>query len=58
MEPPPEEAFDTAKMTEMARSFYGESKRVSNARLKQRLGYTFQYPTFREGLQVLADNGE
>ena len=58
MDPPPELAFDTADMTDMARSFYGESKRVSNARLKQRLGYVFRHPTFREGFQALVDNGE
>jgi len=32
--PPPETPFAEAEMTPMARSFYGESKRVSNAKLK------------------------
>ena len=31
MAPPPEVAFDDAELTPMARSFYGENKRVSNA---------------------------
>ena len=56
IEPPPETTFDNANMTPMARSFYGENKRVSNARLKDELEYRFQYPTFREGLRALADS--
>ncbi|ALN71217.1 SDR family oxidoreductase [Aureimonas sp. AU20] len=49
---PPEVDFDSADLTPMARSFYGENKRVGNARLKS-LGYEFFFPTFREGLAVL-----
>ena len=43
----------------MARSFYGENKRVRNTRLKQELGVTLAYPTYREGLAALhaADDG-
>lgn len=50
MEPPPEQPFETAELSPMARSFYGENKRVSNRRLKQRLGYAFRFPSYREGL--------
>ncbi len=57
MEPPPEIAYDAADMTPMARSFYGENKKVSNARLKDELGYGLQFPTFREGLQALVGEG-
>ncbi len=53
MQPPPEIAYETADMTPMARSFYGENKKVSNARLKNELDYDLRYPTFREGLQSL-----
>lgn len=49
---PPEIDFETAELSPMARSFYGENKRVSNARLK-RLGYLFEYPTYREALEAL-----
>jgi hypothetical protein len=49
---PPEVDFDSADLTPMARSFYGENKRVRNARLKS-LGYEFFFPTFREGLAAL-----
>jgi nucleoside-diphosphate-sugar epimerase len=53
MEPPPEVAFDDAELSPMAKSFYSESKKVSNARVKDELGYEFRYPTFREGLKAL-----
>jgi dTDP-4-dehydrorhamnose reductase len=49
---PPAIDFETAELSPMARSFYGENKRVSNAKLK-RLGYNFEYPTFREALEAL-----
>jgi nucleoside-diphosphate-sugar epimerase len=56
--PPPEQDFDTAELTPMARSFYGENKRVKNARIKRELGFSFQYPTYREGLRALLASGE
>jgi nucleoside-diphosphate-sugar epimerase len=49
VEPPPEIPFGEAEMTPMARSFYGENKRVSNARIK-RLGYAFDWPDYRTAL--------
>ncbi|MEO1315653.1 MAG: SDR family oxidoreductase [Pseudomonadota bacterium] len=51
--PPPEVSFEEAEMTPMARSFYAESKRVSNRRLKDRLGVTLNHPSYREGLAAL-----
>lgn len=51
--PPPEVAFDDARMTPMARSFYGECKRASNARAKQVLGWQPRYPTYREGIAAI-----
>jgi nucleoside-diphosphate-sugar epimerase len=58
--PPPEIPFaEAAKaMTPMGLSFYGESKRVSNARLKSELGVGLRYPTYREGLRALFAAGE
>jgi nucleoside-diphosphate-sugar epimerase len=58
IEPPPEEAFETAGMTPMARSFYADNKRVSIAKLKRELGFKPKYPTYREGLGALAAAGE
>jgi nucleoside-diphosphate-sugar epimerase len=56
--PPPECDFATTAMTPMARSFYGENKRVSNKRIKSELGFEFAHPTYREGLQALWAQGE
>lgn len=50
---PPAVAFETADMTAMARSFYAESKRVRNDRIKDELGITLRHPTYREGLAAL-----
>lgn len=50
---PPEVDFDTAEMTPMARSFYAESKRVRNDRIKDELGVTLAYPSYRDGLAAL-----
>ena len=50
---PPEEDYATAEMTPMARSFYAESKRVRNDRIKNELGVELLYPTYREGLAAL-----
>ena len=43
-------------MSAMALSFYGESKRVKNAKLKFELGVRLRYPTYREGLRELRGN--
>ncbi len=50
---PPEIAFEEADLSPMARSFYAESKRVRNDRMKQALGIRLRYPTYREGLADL-----
>lgn len=54
VDPPPEIPFDSAQLSDMARSFYRDNKRVSNARIKEELGVTLAYPTYREGLRALA----
>jgi len=56
--PPPEEAFETAEMSAMARSFYASSARVSNAKLKRELGVTLAYPSYRQALDALWRAGE
>ncbi len=52
---PPEVPFDEAEITPMARSFYAESKRVRNDRIKECLGVTLAYPDYRTGLRALLD---
>lgn len=56
MEPPPAVDFEMAEMTPMARSFYRDNKRVSNAAIRKALGIDMLYPTYREGLaSILKD---
>ena len=50
---PPEEDFLSAKMSEMAKSFYAESKRVKNGKIKHNLGVTLKYPDYKSGLKSL-----
>lgn len=47
-------AFEDADLTPMARSFYAESKKVRNDRIKDELGVNLRYPDYRAGLQALA----
>ncbi len=58
VEPPPEEPFETAKLSPMSASFFAEEKRVLNAKAKRLLGFAPAYPTYREGLRALAEAGE
>ena len=53
IDPPPEIGFDKAEMTEMARSFYADNKRVSSAAIKKALAIELLYPTYREGLHAI-----
>lgn len=41
-------------MSAMARSFYTDSRRVKNEKLKRELGVVLRYPTYREGLKAIA----
>ncbi len=50
---PPAIPFETAEMTAMARSFYAESKKVRNDRIKDELGVVLKYPNYHSGLQAL-----
>ncbi|MBX5172143.1 SDR family oxidoreductase [Rhizobium sp. NZLR1b] len=54
--PPPEQAFETAELSPMARSFYGENKRVSNAKLKA-AGFEFSFPNYPMSLAQLWQDG-
>ena len=56
-EPPPEIDFETADISPMARSFYGENKRVSNKKSKEILGLEYQWPNYRFSLKRLWDEG-
>lgn len=56
--PPPEIAFESADLTPMSRSFFGEVKRVRNRLLGEELGVALRYPTYREGLTALRAAGD
>ncbi|WLR96814.1 SDR family oxidoreductase [Shinella sumterensis] len=53
---PPDIPFETAELSPMARSFYGENKRVSNAKLRA-AGFGFRYPNYRVSLAELHSSG-
>jgi nucleoside-diphosphate-sugar epimerase len=42
----------------MAQEFYADNKRVSIAKAKALLGFAPAYPTYREGLKALVEEGE
>jgi nucleoside-diphosphate-sugar epimerase len=54
---PKAEDFEAADMTAMARSFYSESKKVSNAKIKAELGVALKYPDYKVGLLSLLAKG-
>lgn len=58
IEPPPLQPYETAQLTDMGRAFYSENKRVSNEAICQKLDFEFSYPTYREGLKMLHEQGE
>ena len=53
---PEAEDFASAGLTPMARSFYAESKKVRNDRIKAELGVKLIYPDYRSGLQALLES--
>jgi nucleoside-diphosphate-sugar epimerase len=56
--PPPEQPFETADLSPMARSFYASNRRIRNERAKRELDLSFAYPTYRAGLQALWAAGD
>ena len=50
--PPPMQSMDEAGLSDMARGFYAENRRVANGKAKRVLGWQPRYPTYREGLRA------
>lgn len=50
---PPEQDFATADLGPMARSFYADSKRVRNDRIKRELRISLRYPDHRSALAAI-----
>jgi nucleoside-diphosphate-sugar epimerase len=55
--PPREIPFEAAEMTVMARSFYNQNKRVSNARSKAVLGLAYDWPDYKTALKRMWREG-
>lgn len=51
---PPLESLEEANLSDMARGFYMENRRVANGKAKRVLGWEPQYPTYVEGLASLS----
>ena len=45
--------FEAAELSPMARSFYADNKRVSNALIKAELGVRLRFPSYRDGLTAI-----
>lgn len=50
---PPSVSFEQAEMSPMARSFYSESKKVRNDKIRDELGVRLLYPTYKENLAAI-----
>jgi len=56
VEPPPLTPIEDANLSDMAKSFYADNKRVSNKLMKERLIPALSCPTYREGLKAIFDS--
>jgi len=54
IDPPTPIPFDSAELSDMARGFYSECKRLDTTRLTAELGAELTYPTYRDGLRAIA----
>ena len=54
---PPAISFDEAELSPMARSFYSESKRVDNTKIKRDLGISLIHPDYKSGLSAMLSSG-
>ncbi|WP_202388794.1 Rossmann-fold NAD(P)-binding domain-containing protein [Pontixanthobacter aquaemixtae] len=52
-QPPPLLSLEEADLSEMAKGFYVENRRVANGKAKRVLAWRPQFPTYREGLSSL-----
>lgn len=57
IDPPSFQTIEEAGLSEMARGFYAENRRVANGKAKRRLGWQPRYADYRAGLRaVLAES--
>jgi len=50
--PPPLVMLADANLSEMARSFWANNRRITNSRIKNELHVQLKYPSYREGLKL------
>ena len=51
--PPPVISFNKAELSEMARIFYLDNKKIKNKKIKIELNIKLKYPNYREGLKAI-----
>jgi nucleoside-diphosphate-sugar epimerase len=56
--PPPLTRVEDADLSDMAKSFWAENKRIASNRIREQLEVQLSYPTYREGLRALFVAGE
>ncbi len=52
-EPPALQTMDEAGLSDMARGFYSENRRVANGKAKRVLAWAPRYPTYKQGLRSI-----
>lgn len=55
--PPPMKTLEEADLSEAARAFYAENRRVANGKAKRLLGWEPRYPGYKAGLVSLLPDG-
>jgi len=55
--PPAPIPFEQAQFSPMAQTFWADSRRVKNDKIKRALGVTLAYPSYREGLRAILAAG-
>ena len=55
VEPPPKVPYEDADISEAARSFYADNRRVANGRIRNELGVDLKHPNYREGLRSILE---
>lgn len=56
IEPPPLVPLEAAGLSPMAQSFYADSRRVRNDKIKTELGVALGYPDYRRGLESVLES--
>ena len=51
IDPPEPVKFSEANLSEMAKSFYSETKYIRNQKIKEKLGLQLKYPNYKLGLK-------